>query len=464
MNISPYLIINGKSSREISGLLIQSLAPISKAPVKTKVETIDGRDGDIVTPLGFNAYDKPVSIGLSYNYDIDEVIKFFNSSGVVTFSNEPDKYYNFAIYEQIDFERLIRFKTATVIFHVQPYKYANNENPLNFAITSGTPVIAKNSGNTYSKPDLIITGEGVVNLEINGEHILNIDFDEDEQTYIIDSDAMNAYATENAIKSVVVSIPYEQDGDGDPSPENVRTLSGHTEATVTNEAEITTNYTLDWSDEAGEVFGGEVDFITGNLSANKYYMLLTGDASENWTIINSGTPNYYYALTLPSGTGSAVAGSNISNIFPTANIANNNTLQGCYTTASGVRVRWGEEKTLNEWREFLGSNNMQLLYELVTPQVYLVMPTNVKALIGLNKISADISNVTVTYKAGGVIHTASGALVSFTLTVNDYERGAFVNRQIVGNYDNIRLKSGNNTIVLTGDATRLIIENYSRWI
>ena len=464
MNISPYLTINGKSSREINGLLIQSLAPISKAPVKTKVETIDGRDGDIVTPLGFNAYDKTVSIGLTYNYDIDAVIEFFNSEGEVIFSNEPDKVYHFAIYNQIDFERLIRFKTAEVVFHVQPFKFSTSETPKTFNVVSGQNITVKNAGNYYATPNLIITGEGVVDLSLNGSQILSMDLGEDEQTIIIDADEMNAYAAENAIKSIVVSIPYEQDGDGDPSPENVRTLSGHTEATVTNEAATTASYTLDWSDEAGEVFGGLVDFITGKLSVNKYYMLLTGDASENWTIVNSGTPNYYYALTLPSGTGSAVAGSNISNIFPTANIANNNTLQGCYTTASGVRVRWGEEKTLSEWREFLGTNNMQLLYDLVTPQEYQLAPVIVKALLGSNVISADISNVTVTYKTGGVIHTASGATVTFTLTVNDYERGAFVNRQIVGNYDNIKLKIGNNTIVLTGSATRLIIENYSRWI
>lgn len=464
MYIYPTITINGVSSTTIRGLLITSLPPISKPAQRALVDVIDGRAGDVTTPLGFAAYDKPVGIALTKGYDIDEVIKFFNSSGVVTFSNEPDKFYNFAIYEQIDFERLIRFKTATVIFHVQPYKYANNESPKNFAITSGEPVTVKNSGNTDSKPVLIVTGEGVVNLEINGEHLLNIDFGEDEQTYIIDSDEMNAYAAENAIKSLVVSIPYEQAGDGDPSPENVRTLTGYTEATVTNEAETTTDYTLDWSDEAGEVLGGEVDFVTGKLTAFNYYKLLTGDLSEAWTVVNSGTPNYYYALTLPSGTGSAVAGSNISNIFPTANIANKNTNQGCYCTASGLRVRWGEEKTLSEWRDFLGSNNMQLLFKLVTPQVYQLAPVIVKALLGSNVISADISNVTVTYKVGGVIHTASGATVTFTLTVNDYERGAFVNRQINGNYDNIKLKSGNNTIVLSGSATRLTIENYSRWI
>ena len=123
MGFAPYILINGVDSRTITGLLITELPPISKPLQRTLVETVDGRDGDIVTPLGFSAYDKPCKIALTRGYDINNVIKFFNSEGAVTFSNEADKHYKFAIYDQIDFERLIRFKTATVNFHVQPFKY-----------------------------------------------------------------------------------------------------------------------------------------------------------------------------------------------------------------------------------------------------------------------------------------------------------------------------------------------------
>ena len=62
MNIQPYIILNNIDSRTISGLLISSLAPISKPLVRTQVETVDGRSGDIVTPLGFSAYDKVIKI------------------------------------------------------------------------------------------------------------------------------------------------------------------------------------------------------------------------------------------------------------------------------------------------------------------------------------------------------------------------------------------------------------------
>ena len=122
--------LNGINSSSIRGLLIQSLPPISKPLIRTEVEEIDGRDGDIITKLGYSAYDKEMSIGLYGNFDINEVIAFFDSEGIVTFSNEPDKYYYYQIIEQIDFERLIRFKTATVTFHVQPFKYSISETPV----------------------------------------------------------------------------------------------------------------------------------------------------------------------------------------------------------------------------------------------------------------------------------------------------------------------------------------------
>lgn len=118
-----YCILNGVKSNTIKGLLIQSLPAISKPLIRTQIEEIDGRDGDIVTPLGYSAYNKEMTIGLFGDYDIDDVIAFFDSKGQVTFSNEPDKYYNYEIINQIDFERLIRFKKAKVTFHVQPFKY-----------------------------------------------------------------------------------------------------------------------------------------------------------------------------------------------------------------------------------------------------------------------------------------------------------------------------------------------------
>lgn len=132
------IILNNKSSKEIKGLLIQELPPISKPMIRTTVEEIDGRDGDIITKLGYSAYNKQISIGLHGKFDINEVIKYFDSEGIVIFSNEPDKYYKYQIVDQIDFERLIRFRTANVTMHCQPFKYSTTEEPEEFEISQTT--------------------------------------------------------------------------------------------------------------------------------------------------------------------------------------------------------------------------------------------------------------------------------------------------------------------------------------
>lgn len=209
-NVRPYIVLNGVSSRSIKGLLISELAPISKPAQRVQQETIDGRDGDIVTPLGYSAYDKVIKIGLTYEYDIDEIIEFFNTSGKVVFSNEPDKYYFYAIYNQIDFERLIRFKTAEVTLHVQPFKFSDTENEQTFNISGSSEIQIRNNGNYYSRPTITITGSGTVNLYINGIQLLTIDFGTTSRTIIIDSEAMNAYdETKTQFLNRLVSGDYD---------------------------------------------------------------------------------------------------------------------------------------------------------------------------------------------------------------------------------------------------------------
>ena len=194
-NIQPYVIINGVNSQTIAGLIISELPPISKAPQRVNLEAIDGRDGDIATPLGFGAYDKPFKIGLAGAFNIDDVIEFFNSEGVIIFSNEAGKYYRFAIYEQIDFNKLLRFKTADVIAHVQPFKYSTTETPLTPTLSaSPNSVTIANAGNIDARPIIEITGAGDVTLALNGSDLLEITLDDNGEKIIIDSEKMNAYA------------------------------------------------------------------------------------------------------------------------------------------------------------------------------------------------------------------------------------------------------------------------------
>ena len=91
-------------SDTIPGLLITDIPPITKPKMRTNTTKIDGRDGDIIDELGYESYTKTIRVGLTRNYDVDQVIKYFTGTGKLTISNEPDKYYIARITDKIDFE------------------------------------------------------------------------------------------------------------------------------------------------------------------------------------------------------------------------------------------------------------------------------------------------------------------------------------------------------------------------
>ena len=184
-----YVILNGVNSLTKQGLAINEMPPISKPLMRTQKEEIDGRDGDIITNLGYSAYDKELEIGLyGESYDINDIIAFFNGSGTVVFSDEPDKYYNYQIINQIDYEKLIKFKTATVVFHCQPFKYPLNEVPLEeefeYVSGSGTNITLDNTAeSTFNTFDLkgntsqegTPTPDAPINVDVvSGDNTINI--------------------------------------------------------------------------------------------------------------------------------------------------------------------------------------------------------------------------------------------------------------------------------------------------
>lgn len=190
-----WIEFNDIDSRNITGLLIQSLPPISKPRMRYQVEEIDGRDGDIVTKLGYASYDKEVLIGLHGNYDIDTVIQFFANESYdkrIIFSNEPNKVYKGVVLEQIDFERLIRFKQAVVKFHVQPYKYSNIQSESTWTTTTTSTRECYNYGNVESAPSYRIIGDGVINVRINNQLVGTVDLT-DVGDITVDAFLLEAY-------------------------------------------------------------------------------------------------------------------------------------------------------------------------------------------------------------------------------------------------------------------------------
>ena len=193
-----YIIFKEINSQTLQGLIVSELPPVSKPKMRTTVTKIDGRDGDIIDYLGYESYTKTIKIGLSKDFNIDEIINFFNGEGDLIFSNESDKVYKAQILDQIDFERLIKFKTATIKFYVQPYKYLYGEKAQEFIIKEEQQIVIKNQGLCSSNPIITLYGTGTVDFLVNGYNVFQIDIDEDY--VVIDSMEQEAYK-EDVLKS-----------------------------------------------------------------------------------------------------------------------------------------------------------------------------------------------------------------------------------------------------------------------
>ena len=187
------IIWKNKSSREIEGLIITNTPPITKPKMRVDKIEIDGRDGDIIEKVGYESYDKNVGIGLTRNYDINEVIKYFTGEGELTFSDESDKVYIASIFDDVDYDRLLQIRKATVKFHVQPFKYLKNESKVSLNVTTQTSVEVENKGLEVSKPIILLEGSGTIEIAVNGVNIFKYTFPSGETKVIINSLEEEAY-------------------------------------------------------------------------------------------------------------------------------------------------------------------------------------------------------------------------------------------------------------------------------
>lgn len=188
-----YIIWNNKDSREIDGLLICELPPITKPQMRAKETVVDGVDGSIIEELGYESYDKTIAIALRAGADVDKISEFFTGNGEIVFSNEPDRYYRARIIKSIDYARLLRFRTAKVTFRIQPFKYDRVEID-KVANVEQQSMVVENLGNHTSKPIITIAGSGIVELSVNGVAICRYEFPAETDTVTLDSEKQDAYS------------------------------------------------------------------------------------------------------------------------------------------------------------------------------------------------------------------------------------------------------------------------------
>ena len=158
---------------------------------------------------------------------------------------------------------------------------------------------------------------------------------------------------------------------------------------------------ISWQSEAGTVYGGELDVVTGELTVGKASKDL---GTLNWSISSLGGGRVY--ATLPNAkigaTGSASANSIISSNYVSAVWDSSDFCISIFTQANLttlVRVRDSSLDGYTSTQIRSAMSGVQAVYELETPQTYHLIPHEVRTLLGQNNIWADTGDVTCEYSA-----------------------------------------------------------------
>ena len=187
--------------------------------------------------------------------------------------------------------------------------------------------------------------------------------------------------------SAVVTLEPKQAGTGDPSPDNVRPISGYDSVTVTqskDEAQVK-QITLTLPET---IYGGTVDAVTG--VGSKKWAFVEFDGTENWEM-NSKNIVLYEAVSAPSNTN---PGNGYCSQFPFAyNFGGNNIFISVVAVYLGVDL--SAKYTLETWKSYLAAQAavgtpVQVAYKLATPEPFQATGNQaLPAVAGLNTVYTD---------------------------------------------------------------------------
>lgn len=215
------------------------------------------------------------------------------------------------------------------------------------------------------------------------------------------------------LKKLLCNVEPVQSGSGEPSPDNVRPISGWTGAHVYHSGSDMSNpgtISITFPSSAGTVYGGTLTINedgTGELVVDRAEIEL----SENWYwFVGNTQPSGLTVCTTTTFPEHIVQNYDyISNTFKKANrpyVANMQYLDFLLSnTGTSAYFCFKNETggTAQEFKDFIVAQRtagtpIQVVYELATPVTYQLTDLEViKTLKGVNNVWADTGDVEVTY-------------------------------------------------------------------
>ena len=164
-------------------------------------------------------------------------------------------------------------------------------------------------------------------------------------------------------------------------------------------------YQVSWQDEAGTIYGGMLNVVTGLLTVTKAMVTIDGGTGETYLDVTSANAFYVTKdgidlLAASDGT------SEYCSMFKPIQAANTQSMtdgtiarQGTGTKRLFVKSSVFAGYTKEQLAAYFAQHNFQYVGKLITPLTYQLDHVEVKTLLQLNNIWADTGNVAVEYTA-----------------------------------------------------------------
>ena len=203
------------------------------------------------------------------------------------------------------------------------------------------------------------------------------------------------------LKSLVVDINPVQDlSSGDPSPTNICPISGWTGMQLSVNGTV---IPINWQSEAGTVYGGQLDMLSGKLTVEMASIQIK---DTSWTTPSTNV----FRTELDKKLGMLIpmsdAYKSVNSVASTANLPNDSISVHRYAGSAAYRVIvYIKDTRYTEPSDFVSAmGEHQIVYALNTPITYQLTPHEVRSLLGTNNIFADTGDTSAEYRADTTLY------------------------------------------------------------
>ena len=158
------------------------------------------------------------------------------------------------------------------------------------------------------------------------------------------------------------------------------------------------------------VYGGTLTINedgTGTVTATHCGELFDGSSDENWIKYGSGSAQAYAMKIAPSnsavivGNEVTINSSYLKPVTPDSTWGNNDNFISFSTAFSTIVTGIRTITTVEDWKQYLSSNPLQVVYELSTPLTFTVTASQINTLVGENNVWVNAATGDITVQAYG---------------------------------------------------------------